>query len=90
MCSIPLPLLQVAGERTSLTCSALRLLIFLGDVQDKHMDSTEAIRAAADSLVSSNALWSHGRILLQTASCAAMLYNGVLCCVWRDKVSHTQ
>ena len=73
-----------------MTCSALRLLIFLGDVQDKHMDSTEAIRAAADALVSSNALWSHGRILLQTASCAAMLYNGVLCCVWRDKVSLTQ
>lgn len=54
------------------------------------MDSTEAIRAAANALVSSNALWSHGRILLQTASCAAMLYNGVLCCVWRDKVSLVQ
>ena len=56
-------------------------------MQGIQMDSTEAIRAAADALVTSSSLWSHGQVLLQTASCAAMLFNGTLCSVWHGRVS---
>ena len=54
--------------------------------QDNHMDTAATITAAADVLVASNPLWSRGRILLQTASHAALLYNGALCSVWHGEV----
>ena len=59
-------------------------------IQVDHMDSADAIRAAADTLVSSSPLWSHGRVLLQTASYAAFLDNGTLCKIWHGKVAPPQ
>ena len=54
--------------------------------QDNHLDTVTTITAAADVLVASNPLWSHGRILLQTASHATLLYNGTLCSIWHGEV----
>ena len=59
-------------------------------LQADQMDSADAIRAAADTLVSSSPLWSHGRVLLQTASYAAFLDNGTLCKIWHGKVALPQ
>lgn len=58
--------------------------------QDNHMDTVATITAAANGLVASNPLWSHGRILLQTASHAALLYNGTLCSIWHGEVDTVQ
>lgn len=59
-------------------------------MQADQMDSADTIRAAADTLVSSSPLWSHGRVLLQTASYAAFLDNGTLCKIWHGKVAPPQ
>lgn len=59
-------------------------------IQVDQMDSADAIRAAADTLLSSSPLWSHGRVLLQTASYAAFLDNGTLCKIWHGKVALPQ
>ena len=56
-------------------------------MQGNHMDSAAAIRTAADTLVASNPLWSHGRFLLQTDSYAALLYNGTMLSLWHGQVS---
>ena len=51
------------------------------------MDTVATITTAADVLVASNPLWSHGRILLQTATHAALLYKGTLCSIWHGEVT---
>ncbi len=51
------------------------------------MDTVDTITTAADVLVASNPLWSHGRILLQTATRAALLYKGTLCSIWHGEVN---
>lgn len=56
-------------------------------MQGNHMNSAAAIRTAADTLVASSPLWSHGRMLLQTDSYAALLYNGTMLSLWHDQVS---